>query len=102
MGLSGRRYFSVTRPVLVSVTGAQNGAAHGSTIAVTAQLTALTNSARFSETRQPGTFIMGSNHKQPCIMTAFCFLLIFPWMPVADFHFSCLLVHVESLRLSNK
>ena len=46
MGLSGCRYFSVARPLLVAVGGAANGAPHGSTITVTAQLTALTNSAR--------------------------------------------------------
>ena len=40
------RYFSVTRPELMSVTGADDSYAHGSTITVTAQLTALTNSAR--------------------------------------------------------
>ena len=49
--ISGHRYFSVTRPVLTSVTGAVNGAQgpsypHGNTITVSAQLTALTNSAR--------------------------------------------------------
>ena len=49
MGLSGCRYFSVTRPVLVSVTGATNGVyAHSSTVTVSAQLTALTTSAGYS------------------------------------------------------
>ena len=50
MGLAGRRYFTVTRPLLLSVTGAVNGTKgpsypHGNNIALTAQLTALTNSA---------------------------------------------------------
>ena len=45
-GLPVCRYFSVTRPVLVGIDGAPNGAPHGSTITVSAQLTALTNSAR--------------------------------------------------------
>lgn len=49
-GLLWRRYFAVVRPLLVTVTGAVDGTAgptypHGSTIAVTAQLPALTNSA---------------------------------------------------------
>ena len=39
------RYFSSTRPALMSVTGAADSYAHGSTVTVTAQLTALTNSA---------------------------------------------------------
>ena len=49
-GLSGRRYFTVPRPLLLNVTGAVTGAQgpsypHGNNITVTAQLTALTNSA---------------------------------------------------------
>lgn len=38
------RYFSYTRPVLLSVTGADGSFPYGSTVTVTAQLTALTNS----------------------------------------------------------
>ena len=44
--LPRHRHFSYTRPVLLSVTGTDVSYAHGSTVTVTAQLTALTNSAR--------------------------------------------------------
>ena len=58
MGLSGRRYFAVMRPLLTSVTGAVTGAKgpsypHGNTITVSAQLTALTNSAPASILTHP-------------------------------------------------
>ena len=79
-GLSGSRYFSVTRPVLVSVTGAANNAySHSSTITVSAQLTALTNSACYHTFLSPLSvtraiwygIALAFSHMQACLRLRF-------------------------------
>ena len=76
-GLFGRRYFTVPRPLLLTVAGAVTGAQgpsypHGNNITMTAQLTALTNSAccSYAQTRCGNKHEQIIDHVAPAFLSA--------------------------------
>ena len=93
-GFVWRRYFAVTRPMLVTITGAASGTAgptypHGSTIVLTAQLTALTNSACHSHNFPP------MQDEEGCALLLWC---LFSCEPLLRLHSTIIMMLIVLAR----